>query len=90
MGIAFQQAGGHWIPLGIFEDGIDGCDCEDSGQDRSQSPACAMNAEGVKRVVIPEFRFHLGDHPVAEHACDQSDEHGGHRLDESGCWSNCH
>ena len=39
---------------GILEDRVDDAGGEEAGEDRSQGSACAVDAEGVQRVVIAE------------------------------------
>ncbi len=84
MGVAFEQAGGEGVALGIVaEDGVDGGDGEDTGEECSDGAASAVDAEGVERVVVAKVVFEAGDHIEAEDAGDEPDEQGGHGLDES-------
>src|SRR5271155_37098 len=83
MGVAFEEAGGEYGAVGVFENGIDGAIRENSGEEGADGAAGTVNAEGVERIVVAETRFHGGDHPEAECASDQADGKGGERADEA-------
>ena len=53
------------LPCASLEDGVDGAGGEDTGEQRAECPARAVNAEGVQRIVVAEARLHVGDHAVS-------------------------
>src|ERR1700739_1677997 len=65
MRVPFQSAGCEYASACIFEDGIHRAAGEDAGKQCAQSSACAVNAEGVERVVISEASFYMRDHQIA-------------------------
>src|SRR5215469_2831085 len=84
MSIPFEQARCQRIPLRIFEDRVHSRGGENTGQQRAQRSACAMDTEGVEAVIVSESSLHLGNHPEAERAGDQSDQNRGHGSHEPG------
>src|SRR5262245_60608224 len=72
-GIALDQAGG----AAVFGDR------EDTGQQRADDSAYAVDAEAVERIVSTQHAFQAGYAPVAEHAGSDANRHRADRSDEA-------
>jgi hypothetical protein len=88
MPVAVYAAGGQGIAVGVLaEDGVDGCGGEDAGEQRAERAACAVDAEGVERVVVAEPWFLTRvTMKEAEDAGDEADQQARHGLDEARGW----
>ena len=69
-GIAVHQAERHHFA--VDRRVVDGVGGEDSGQQRAQRSARAVDAESIERIVIAEHVFDRGDHPEAEDTREQT------------------
>jgi hypothetical protein len=82
MEVALEQA-----YRSVLENRIHAAAGEYAGQQSSDRSTCAMHSESIERIVISKVRLYLGNHEVAEHARNQTDQQCRHRADESRCGS---
>src|ERR1035438_5084605 len=68
----------------LAEDRVDDAGGEEAGEDGAEGSACAVDTEGVQRVVVTEEALHDEDHEEANEAGEEAYGQSAHRLDKAG------
>ena len=82
--ISFDQTDGQNISAFTFENRVDRARRKNSGHNRAENSADAVNAENVQRVVITEKFFDFANHKITNRTGDDAEENCRHRCHKSG------